>query len=164
MRTFYALLIITTTLCVSSDAALAITSLKEEKFASSNTLLWNQPTPAGESGLVARRSLRAHDADKEDNIAPAEAGHEEERGILPKPAELMKKLDLDDIMEATIVRSIMKGHAPAKTLDKMGVKPSFVTAEGQRAYSKYDKGYQTYRGWVRWVEDNADWLVKELKA
>ncbi|KAG7402278.1 hypothetical protein PHYBOEH_003537 [Phytophthora boehmeriae] len=157
MRMFSALLIVTTTLCVSSDAALPAMNLK---LPSSNSLLSNQPISA-EKGTPAGRYLRVPEDD--DTLTMA-SDAEEERGVIPKASELMKKLDLDNMMEATIVRSIMKGHPAEKTLGKMGVSPSFVTAEGQKVYSKYDEGYRTYRSWYKWVEDNANWLVKDLKG
>ncbi|KAG7399707.1 hypothetical protein PHYBOEH_008041 [Phytophthora boehmeriae] len=159
MRTFPALLMVATMLYVSSDAVLATSSLKQTKRSSSDALLSKHPD--------AGRSLRTRGADEDDDIPTTpstRADAQEERGPIPKAAELMRKLDLDDIAEATIVRSIMKGHPAEKTLNKMGVSPSFVTADGQKVYSKYDPGYRTYRSWVKWVDKNADWLVKDLKG
>ncbi|ETM30600.1 hypothetical protein L914_21724, partial [Phytophthora nicotianae] len=59
----------------------------------------------------------------------------------------------DDFDTDKLIRWIKNGKAPSTILDKLEVKPSFVTAEGQRVYSKYDKGYKFYLHYVKLVRD-----------
>ncbi|KAG6619292.1 putative secreted RxLR effector protein [Phytophthora cinnamomi] len=93
-------------------------------------------------GGVTVRSLRVVDETVDGNPAKApETEDEEERA----PWETM---DTDKL-----IKWIKKGKAPAKILDKMGVKPSFVTAEGQRVYSMYDEGYKFYLHYVKLVRE-----------
>ncbi|KAG7382470.1 hypothetical protein PHYBOEH_010468 [Phytophthora boehmeriae] len=165
MRTLSTLALIATALYVSSSAGLETTGSKQMKLASSDTLVSNHPLSADEVGIIAKRSLRAHGAGEDGDTEDEEEEEEdsEERVTIPKASALLKKLDLNDLTEANIVRGVLKDHAPDKILTKIGVSPSFVTADGQKVYSKYDPGYQQYRQWDKWVQENLDWIVKLLK-
>ncbi|POM77096.1 Hypothetical protein PHPALM_5575 [Phytophthora palmivora] len=93
-------------------------------------------------GGITARSLRVVDETVDDiPVKASETEDKEERAH-------WETMDTD-----ILIKWIKNGKAPSIILDKMGVSPSFVTAEGQRVYSMYDKGYQFYLHYVKLVNE-----------
>ncbi|KAG7397677.1 hypothetical protein PHYBOEH_000363 [Phytophthora boehmeriae] len=143
MRAHSFLLLSAAVLLASSGAASIPGQSLLSQTVSSDSVVSSRLLSPGESVAIGKRSLRARDTD-------------EERGLfdtIPSVKKLMRELDLSE-ENAIIVRSIVKGHAPEKTLNKMGVSPSFVTADGVKVYHKDGEGYKKYLEWVKWLRDN----------
>ncbi|KAG7383688.1 hypothetical protein PHYBOEH_009816 [Phytophthora boehmeriae] len=141
MRAHSFLLLSAIALLRSSGAATTLGQSQLSQTVASDSVVSSRLLSPGES--VAKRSLRARDVD-------------EERGLfdtVPSVKKLMRELDLSK-ENAIIVRSIVKGNSAEKTLTKMGVSPSFVTADGLKVYHKDDAGYKKYLQWAKWLRDN----------
>ncbi|KAG7396240.1 hypothetical protein PHYBOEH_002558 [Phytophthora boehmeriae] len=154
MRVSCFLLFATGALFLSGDVASATSSEQTRlmKPPPSDDVL---PTRSLFSGEANKRALRIRNVAGGYDTAP-EA--EEERGFFslskfPSVKKIMKKMDLEED-DAIVVHSIAKGDSPQTTLTKMGVNPSFVTADGQVVYSKHDPVYQKYRRWAAWLQEN----------
>ncbi|KAG7395371.1 hypothetical protein PHYBOEH_003881 [Phytophthora boehmeriae] len=126
------------------------------KMTSSNNAHSTPSLFVTESGVAEKRSLRVRGADDSDHTSTKLKGGEERTGLfdtVPSIKKIMRELDMSE-ENATIVRSIAKGHAPDKTLAKVGVYPSFVTYDGQKVYNKNGEGYKNYLAWAKWMRDN----------
>ncbi|KAG7397661.1 hypothetical protein PHYBOEH_000347 [Phytophthora boehmeriae] len=137
MRAHSFLLLSAIALLRSSGAVTTPGQSQLSQTVSSDSVVSSRLLSPGESVAIAKRSLRARDMD-------------EERGLfdtVPSVKKLMRELDLSK--ENAII-----GNSAEKTLTKMGVSPSFVTADGLKVYHKDDAGYKKYLEWAKWLRDN----------